>query len=196
MSVLFSLPEDDIPQIQQQMKAGVALPVTALDRAGVKPLATGALQTIDNQIDTTTGTFKLRAIYANDDESLFPNQFVNTQLLVDTLKNVVVAPTSAIQRGEVGAFVYTIGDDSLSHVTKVTLGTQDGAVVQVESGLSGGERVVIDGADRLREGAKVSVPAPGAPSAPPAAAGGGGRRAGGKPGGTSGAAVVAPAAKQ
>ena len=192
MSVLFSLPEDDIPAIQQQMKAGVALPVTALDRAGLKPLATGALQTIDNAIDTTTGTFKLRAIFANDDESLFPNQFVNTQLLVDTLKNVVVAPTSAIQRGEVGAFVYTVGSDSLSHVTKVTLGPQDGAVVQVVSGLNGGERVVIDGADRLREGAKVSVPAPGASGAPapapgaPAPAAAGGKRAGGKP--------VAPAA--
>ena len=180
MSVLFSLPEDDIPQIQQQMKAGVALPVTALDRAGLKPLATGALQTIDNEIDTTTGTFKLRAMFANDDESLFPSQFVNTQLLVDTLKNVVVAPTSAIQRGEVGAFVYTVGADNLSHVTKVTLGPQDGAVVQVVTGLSGGERVVIDGADRLKEGAKVSVPAAGAPGAA-APAGGGGRRAGGKP---------------
>lgn len=185
MSVLFSLPEDDIPAIQQQTKAGVALPVTALDRAGLKPLATGVLQTIDNEIDTTTGTFKLRAIFANDDETLFPNQFVNTQLLVDTLKNVVVAPTSAIQRGEVGAFVYTIGDDSLSHVTKVTLGPQDGAVVQVLTGLSGGERVVIDGADRLKEGAKVSVPAPAAAGAGAA----GGRRAGGRT-----AAPVAPAA--
>ena len=111
---------------------------------------------------------------------------------MDTLKNVVVAPTSAIQRGEVGAFVYTVGSDSLSHVTKVTLGPQDGAVVQVVSGLNGGERVVIDGADRLREGAKVSVPAPGASGAPapapgaPAPAAAGGKRAGGKP--------VAPAA--
>ncbi len=158
ISVLFSVPEDNIPQIQKQMKAGTALSVTAMDRADVTQLATGTLETIDNQVDTTTGTVKLRAIFANDDEALFPSQFVNAKLLVDTLHNVVTAPSSAIQRGEPGTFVYTIGADNVVHVTPVTLGPQDGAMVAVTKGLSGGERVVIDGADRLKEGARVSVP--------------------------------------
>jgi multidrug efflux system membrane fusion protein len=175
MSVLFSLPEDAIPQIQKQTKAGAKLSVAAYDRADVTKLADGQLQTIDNQVDTTTGTFKLRAIFQNTDDTLFPNQFVNAKLLVDTLKNVIVAPTAAIQNGAPGTFVYVIGADSLVHVTPVKLGHQDGEVAEVVSGLKGGERVVIDGADRLKDGAKVSVPAanaitPGAagPGSPPA----------------------------
>ncbi len=158
ISVLFSVPEDNIPEIQKQMKSGTKLAVTAMDRADVTQLATGTLETIDNQVDTTTGTVKLRAIFPNADEALFPSQFVNAKLLVSTLQNVVTAPTSAIQRGEPGTFVYTIGADNAVHVTPVTLGPQDGAMVAVTKGLSGGERVVIDGADRLREGARVSVP--------------------------------------
>jgi len=159
ISAIFSLPEDDIPQILKQMHAGSALAVNATDRTDTTSIADGTLSTIDNQVDTTTGTVKLRALFANDDEQLFPSQFVNAHLLVDTLKGAVVAPTSAIQRGEPGTFVYVVGDDSLVHVRPITLGPQDGAVVAITKGLSGGERVVVDGADRLRDGAPVTVPA-------------------------------------
>ena len=159
ISAVFSLPEDDIPQILTQMHTGRALAVTAADRTDTTTIATGQLSTIDNQVDTTTGTVKLRALFANDDEQLFPSQFVNAHLLVDTLKGAIVAPTSAIQRGEPGTFVYVVGDDSRAHVRPITLGPQDGAVVAVIKGLNGGERVVVDGADRLRDGAPVTVPA-------------------------------------
>ncbi len=165
ISVIFSVPEDNIPQIQKQMRAGMPLETDAWDRSNVTKLASGTLLTIDNQVDTTTGTVKLRSSFPNDDESLFPSQFVNARLLVNVLHDVVVAPTAAIQRGEPGTFVYVIGDDGVVHVKPLKLGTQDGLVVQVTDGLQGGERVVIDGADRLREGAKVVVPDPNAPAA-------------------------------
>jgi multidrug efflux system membrane fusion protein len=157
ISAVFSVPEDNIPAILKQMHAGVTLPVSATDRADVAQIATGVLSTLDNQVDTTTGTVKLRAIFANADESLFPSQFVNAHLLVDTLKGVVVAPTASIQRGQQGTYVYVIGDDGAAHVRPITLGPPDGAMVAVAKGLNAGERVVIDGADRLRDGAKVSV---------------------------------------
>jgi multidrug efflux system membrane fusion protein len=177
ISVLFSVPEDDIPQIQRQLHAGVTLPVVAFDRTDTTQLATGSLETIDNQVDTTTGTVKLRATFANTDEALFPSQFVNAHVLVRTLDNVVTAPTAAIQQGEPGTFVYVIGADDVVHVTPVTLGPQDGAMVEITKGLQGGERVVIDGADRLREGARVSVPTGGPAGPAPAAARGKARAA-------------------
>ncbi len=158
ISAIFSVPEDRIPAILKQTHAGNTLQVTATDRADVEKIATGTLATLDNQVDTTTGTVKLRALFPNADEALFPSQFINAHLLVDTLKNAVVAPSSAIQLGEPGTFVYVIGDDSLVHVRPITLGPQDGAMVAVLKGLQGGERVVIDGADRLRDGARVMVP--------------------------------------
>ena len=202
ISALFSLPEDDIPQILKQMHAGSALAVSASDRTDTTALAAGALSTIDNQVDTTTGTVKLRALFPNDDEQLFPSQFVNAHLLVDTLKNAVVAPTSSIQRGEPGTFVYVVGADSLAHVQPITLGPQDGAMVAVAKGLNGGERVVVDGADRLRDGAPVTVPAGAAGAAGPKALhggqGGGGPSGGQRhreqtpPGGDQPAAAPAP----
>jgi membrane fusion protein, multidrug efflux system len=160
ISAIFSLPEDDIPQVLKQMHAGSTLSVVARDRADAVTIANGALSTIDNQVDTTTGTVKLRALFPNDDEQLFPSQFVNAHLLVDTLKNVIEAPTAAIQRGEPGTFVFVVGDDGLVHVVPITIGPQDGNMVAVTKGLNGGERVVVDGADRLRDGAKVTVPVP------------------------------------
>jgi membrane fusion protein, multidrug efflux system len=171
ISVIFPVAEDYLPQIQRRIRANATLEVTAYDRTGSTKLSVGKLQTLDNQIDTTTGTVKLRAQFDNDDDSLFPNQFVNVRLLVDTLGDVTVMPTSAIQRGAPGTFVYLINADSTVTVKPVDLGPQSGERVAVRSGLSPGDRVVIDGADKLRNGAKVVVREPGGqgrPAAPPA----------------------------
>jgi multidrug efflux system membrane fusion protein len=184
ISVIFAVPEDNLPQIAARLKGGATLPVTAFDRANVKQLATGTLTTFDNQIDTTTGTFKLRASFANDDNALFPNQFVNARLLVDTLSGAVVVPNAAVQLGPNGNFVYVVKDDDTVTVRNIKIGPAAADRTAVSSGLAVGEKVVIDGADRLREGAKVAVrngPAPGAaqapgadqPSSPPAAGGSG-----------------------
>jgi multidrug efflux system membrane fusion protein len=155
ISVIFTLPEDDLPAIMKRLGAGATLPVTAYDRSQSEKLADGVLNTLDNQIDTTTGTVKLRAQFDNKDESLFPNQFVNVRLLVDVLKGAVVIPTAAIQRGAPGTFVYLIGADNKVSVRKIDLGPIDGERAAVQSGLEVGDRVVIDGADKLREGATV-----------------------------------------
>ena len=157
ISVVFSTPEDNLPPIAARLNAGATLPVTAFDRANVKQLATGTLTTYDNQVDVTTGTFKLRATFDNPDGVLFPNQFVNVRLLVDTLADAVLAPNAAIQLGANGSFVYVVGDDSTVAVRKVTTGPADATNTTIVSGLAVGENVVIDGADRLRDGAKVNV---------------------------------------
>lgn len=157
ISVLFSIAEDNLPMVQKQVHAGAKLPVTAYDRANVTELTTGELATLDNQIDTTTGTVKLRALFPNTDETLFPNQFVNARLLVDTLHDVVTVPTAAIQRGAPGTYTYLVGADATVTVRPVKMGVTDGDKVQIVSGLAVGDRVVIDGADRLREGAHVSA---------------------------------------
>jgi membrane fusion protein, multidrug efflux system len=168
ISVIFPVAEDYLPQIQRRLRANAILEATAYDRTGTTKLSVGKLQTLDNQIDTTTGTVKLRAQFDNDDDSLFPNQFVNVRLLVDTLRGATVMPTSAIQRGAPGTFVYLINPDSTVTVKTVDLGPQSGERVAVRSGLSPGDRVVIDGADKLRNGAKVVIREPGG-RAPPAA---------------------------
>ena len=126
----------------------------------MKQLAAGVLTTFDNQIDTTTGTFKLRATFANPDNVLFPNQFVNTRLLVDTLTGVVVVPNAAVQLGQQGSFVYVVKDDDTVTVRKVVTGATDATRTVVSSGLALGEKVVIDGADRLREGTKIRLAPP------------------------------------
>ena len=159
ISVVFTLPEDDLPLVLKHFRAGAKLPVVAYDRANQAQLATGVLGTIDNQVDTTTGTFKLRAMFDNTDEGLFPNQFVNARLLADTLHGVVTAPVAAIQRGAPGTFVYVVNADNTVSVRTVTLGPTDGDYAQVASGLAVGETVVVDGTDRLRDGARVSIPA-------------------------------------
>jgi multidrug efflux system membrane fusion protein len=155
ITVIFPVAEDNLPQISKRLKEAKMLPVTAFDRSNTSKLATGKLQTTDNQIDTTTGTLKLRAQFDNDDEMLFPNQFVNVTLLVDTLKGVTVMPTAGVQRGAPGTFVYLLNDDQTVTVKPVKLGPSSGDQIAVESGLSPGDRVVIDGADKLRNGAKV-----------------------------------------
>ena len=155
ISVIFTVAEDNLPPIVKRLRAGATLPVTAFDRGGAVKLATGMLKTLDNQIDTTTGTLKLRAEFANQDDSLFPNQFVNIQLLVDTLRDATVVPTSAIQRGAPGTFVYLVNADNTVTVKPVTLGPASAERIATQSGLAPGDRIVIDGADRLRNGAKV-----------------------------------------
>ncbi len=182
ITVVFSVPEDDLPEIMPQMSSGAALAVTVYDRANLHELATGKVLAVDNQIDTTTGTVKVRAQFDNTDNALFPNQFVNARLLIKTLQNVVTVPTSAIQRGSPGAYVYVINADSTVSVRQIGVGVIDGTTAEVRSGLAAGDRVVVDGSDRLRDGLKVSVAAQiGQP-----AAGASSNAAGGRSGGAGG----------
>jgi multidrug efflux system membrane fusion protein len=171
ISVLFSLPEDDLPAILTRFHGGAVLGVAAYDRSQTQLLATGRLGAVDNQVDVTTGTVKLRALFDNRDHILFPNQFVNIALTADVLKGALVMPVPAIQRGAQGTFVYKLKPDDTVTVQVVILGPQDGQRVVVQDGLKAGDKVVTDGADRLREGAQVEVPAAGTTPAPAAATG-------------------------
>jgi multidrug efflux system membrane fusion protein len=180
MSVLFTIPEDSLPSVRKRLKTGAVLDVTALDRAQKETLGKGKLSTTDNQVDTTTGTVKLRAMFDNADESMFPNQFVNIQLLVDTVKDATVVPVAAVQRGQPGTYVYLVKADETVHVQVIETGDTDGTNIAVTKGLAVGDQVVIDGVDRLRDGAKVRKPAP--PGTAPA---------GGKP--AAGGTFTAPA---
>jgi membrane fusion protein, multidrug efflux system len=155
ITVVFTLPEDEIPPLLKRLHAGVTLPVTAYDRSNTRQLATGTLQSIDSQIDTTTGTIKLKALFPNTDESLFPQQFVNVVLLLDTLHGVTLVPQAAIQRGAPGTYVYLVNADQTVSVRKVAVGPGDATNVSISEGLKVGDRVVVDGADKLKEGAKV-----------------------------------------
>lgn len=157
ISVLFTVPEDNLQAIAKRTQAGAVLPATALDRTGATKIADGSMQSFDSQIDPTTGTIKLRAIFPNDDRLLYPNQFVNIRLLLDTHKGVTTMSTAGIQRGAPGTFVYIVNDDSTVSVRPVKLGVTEGERVEVLSGLTPGERIVIDGADKLRDGAKVVI---------------------------------------
>src|SRR6202453_3691191 len=157
-TVEFAVPEDSLPQIMARAHSGAVLPVTAFDRANVTQLATGQLAATDTQVNTTTGTVMLRANFENSDEALFPSQFVNVVMLLDTLKDVVTVPVRAVQRGAPGNYVYLVADDDTVSVHPITLGAQDGDFYAATAGLSPGDRVVTDGADRLRDGAKVSIP--------------------------------------
>jgi len=175
ITVIFSIPEDELPDVMPQISAGTALQVSAFDRANRKQLATGKVSAIDNQVDTTTGTVKVRAQFDNADNSLFPNQFVNARLLVKTLHNVVTVPTAAIQRGAPngvsGSYVYVVNADNSVAVVPIAIGPTDGGNAAVNSGLTSGQRVVVDGADRLRDGLRVNVASvDGHAVAPPAAA--------------------------
>lgn len=189
ISVVFTMAEDNLPQIAKRLRAGASLPVTAFDRSGTNKLATGTLKTLDNQIDTTTGTVKLRAEFANDDDGLFPNQFVNVQLLVDTLHDATVVPTSAIQRGAPGTFVYLVNADNTVAVRPVTLGPSSAERVAIQSGLAPGDRVVVDGADKLRNGARIALR--NAEGGPGGGGPGGGRGPGSGPGGGGGSGGAA-----
>jgi len=166
ISVIFTVAEDNLPAVMKRVRAGASLPVSAFDRTGTTELGTGTLDTVDNQIDTTTGTVKLRAIFDNRDEVLFPNQFVNVRLLVNTMQDTDIVPVSAIQRGAPGTFVYVVSPENTVTVAKVKLGPSDGQRIAILSGLQPGESVVVDGTDRLRDGAKVTL----APNKPNGAA--------------------------
>jgi multidrug efflux system membrane fusion protein len=159
ISVIFTTSEDNLPAIMKQLRAGTQMSVTAYNRNNTAPLALGFLETTDNQIDTTTGTVKLRATFANADQLLFPNQFVNARLLVDTIRNATIVPTSAVLNGSSGSFVYVVKPDNTVTVRQIKTGPVDGEHTSIVSGLQTGERVVIDGSDRLREGAKITIPA-------------------------------------
>jgi membrane fusion protein, multidrug efflux system len=157
ISVLFTVPEDNLQAISKRIQDGAILPAAAYDRSGAKKLADGTLQTFDSQIDPTTGTIKLRAQFTNESRALYPNQFVNIRLLLDTHKDVTTMPTAGVQRGVPGTFVYLVNDDNTVSVRKIDLGVTDGDRVEVRTGLNPGDRIVIDGADKLRDGAKINV---------------------------------------
>ncbi|HLX16343.1 MAG TPA: MdtA/MuxA family multidrug efflux RND transporter periplasmic adaptor subunit [Bradyrhizobium sp.] len=167
ISVLFTVPEDNLQSIAKRIQAGAQLPATAYDRSNSIKIVDGTLQTFDSQIDQTTGTIKLRALFSNEDRVLYPNQFVNIRLLLDTHKDVTSISTSGIQRGVPGTFVYLINADNTVSVRPVKLGVTDGDRVEVLSGLTPGDRVVIDGADKLRDGAKINVRSETNPTASP-----------------------------
>ena len=157
IDLIFTLPEGNIATIVQAQKAGKTLTVEAWDRTNTRKLSDGTLLSLDNQIDTTTGTIKLKARYSNLDDALFPNQFVNARLLVDTEQNAVVIPTAALQMGSEGHFVWTLSENNTVSKHLVTTGIQDSEKVVITAGLSAGTRVVTDGIDRLTDGAKVEV---------------------------------------
>jgi multidrug efflux system membrane fusion protein len=173
ISVIFTLPEDNIPQVLKQVRDPKSkITVDAFNRDNTVKLASGVLSTVDNTVDPTTGTFKLRAVFPNADEALFPNQFVNVSMLIDVVKGATVVSTSAIERGQQGSFVYVVGPDNKVSARTVTLGATEGERVAVLTGVSPRDKVVVDGADRLKDGMEVD------PQFPNQAAGGAGKGAG------------------
>lgn len=157
ITAIFTLPEDDVPVVMKLFNDGAALVATAYDRTLSAKLATGRLVSTDNQIDPATGTVKLRAEFDNQDNSLFPNQFVNIELKISTQHDAILAPSSSIQRGSQGAFVYKLKDDNTVSVQPVKLGVAQNDIVAVSEGLAEGDKVVTQGVDKLRDGAHVAV---------------------------------------
>jgi len=160
ITVVFPLPQDNLTILMKRWRAGTNLPTQAYDQEGKVLLASGKLLAIDNQIDTTTGTVKLKAIFDNKDNKLFPNQFVNVRLKVDTLRNATVIPTAAVQRGSIGTFAYVVKDDKTITVKTLKLAPAEGDNVVVLEGVAPGEMVVTVGGDKLREGTKVEIMTP------------------------------------
>jgi multidrug efflux system membrane fusion protein len=156
-TVIFPIPEDNLPQVLARLKTGEPLPVEAYDREMRQRLALGRLLTVDNQIDPATGTVRLKAIFANEKNELFPNQFVNARLLVEVRRGATVVPASAIQRGPQGTFVYVVKADRTATVRPISVGEIQEGEASIRSGLSPGDLVVVDGADRLREGSRVEL---------------------------------------
>ena len=183
IAVLFSLPQDQLPQVNAKLRAGVQLTVEAFNRDNTEKIATGKLLTIDNEIDTTTGTYRLKSVFNNSDNALFPNQFVNVRLFVDTKHDLTIVPSPAIQRGPQGTFVYVVGSDNTVKIRPVTIALTTGNSIGLSSGVDTGDVVVIDGQDKLQDGSRVNptmatsgsagpgpspVPAPPSSSAPAA----------------------------
>lgn len=165
IAVLFSLPETQLPPVLAQMRAGKTLVVQAYDRSDTQKVATGVLETVDNQIDVATGTVKLKARFENADQALFPNQFVNVHLVVETRPDVTAIPVAAVQQGSIGSYVFLVQADDTVAVRPVQLGAINGNWVAVNQGLEPGDRVVVEGTDRLRAGSRVQVVASPDPSA-------------------------------
>jgi multidrug efflux system membrane fusion protein len=157
IAVIFALPQDQLSQVLSKLHSGTQLPVDAYDRDDVTKIATGKLLTIDNQIDTTTGTYKLKSEFSNEKNSLFPNQFVNVHLLVDTKHNVTIVPSTAIQRGPQGTYVYLAQRDNTVKIQRVTVALASGSSVGVSTGLQAGDNVVVDGQDKLQDGSKIEA---------------------------------------
>jgi len=178
VTVIFTIPQDNLPSLMPRLRSGEKLPVEAYDREQKKKLAAGTLLTVDNQIDPATGTIKLKAQFPNADGSLFPNQFVNVRMLLDTRRGATLVPNAAVVRGGQGTFVYVVKEDRTVELRKVSVGMAEGDSVSVESGLAPGELMVVEGSDRLRDGAKVDIP----DAASRAAAAEGGAGKGGKGG--------------
>jgi multidrug efflux system membrane fusion protein len=157
IAVLFTTPEDSLPAVLKKLRAGIALPVDAYNRDKTEKLSSGKLLTVDNTIDATTGTSKLKAIFDNNDNALFPNQFVNIRLLVDTQANQVIVPEVAVQQGANGPFVYMVGDDAKVTVRPVKPGITEGSDAQILDGLKEGDTVITDGTDKLQSGSRVRI---------------------------------------
>ena len=157
ISVIFTIPEDNLPAVLGRMNGGQQLTVDAFDREQKKKLATGTLLTVDNQIDPNTGTVRLKAVFPNEDGALFPNQFVNARLLLEVKHGVTLVPSAAVQRGAKGTFVYVVNEDRTVAVRPVTVGVSHGEDASINSGLTPDELVVVDGTEKLREGSKVEV---------------------------------------
>ena len=193
VTVIYPVPEDNVPRIVKRMQTAQSVPVDAFDRGGKTRLATGRLLTMDNQIDTATGTVKVKAEFPNTDGALFPNQFVNVRMVVETHEDTTLVPTAAIQRGAPGTFVFLVKEDKTVAVTPVQVGAVSGETTEVSKGLAPGNLVVVDGADKLRDGASVELidaaaraaqqAAPPSPNPPGAGKGGNGQGRRGKGGG-------------
>jgi multidrug efflux system membrane fusion protein len=189
ITVVFSVPQDNVAAVMKRVQSGDKLPVEAWDRELKARLATGVLASVDNVVDPATGTVKLRAQFPNDDSALFPNQFVNVRMKLDTVREAVVIPSSAVQRGAQGFFVYVVKPDQIATVRAVKPGTVDAQRIAITEGLAPGDVVVIDGMDRLREGVRVEVtqrPEFKPPVEGPRGAGKGTRREGKAPPGAAG----------
>jgi multidrug efflux system membrane fusion protein len=158
IDVVFTVPEDNVPQIVGRQRSGASLPVTVFNRGGVEALAQGQLSTLDNQIDTGTGTVKAKARFTNGSGALFPNQFVNARMLVDVLCNAVVVPTTAVRHGSQGDYVFVLQPDRTAKMVSITTGAGTGETVSVTKGLMGNETVITEGGDRLRDGSQVNLP--------------------------------------
>ena len=190
ITVVFTLPQDNLPVVLKRLQSGERIPVEALDRDQNQKnqLAAGVLLTVDNQIDTTTGTVRLKAQFPNDDGRLFPNQFVNVRMLIDVRRDATTVPSAALQRGARGPFVYVVKEDRTVTLREVKTGPSEADATVIEAGIEPGELIVVDGMDRLREGGKVELPtaekdAAGKGGDPERKKGRGNRRKGGDKGG-------------
>jgi membrane fusion protein, multidrug efflux system len=163
IAVIFTIAEDHLPQVMKKMNAGQKLTVEAWDRDNQHKIATGSLLTIDNQIDQSTGTVRFKAVFDNADLSLFPNQFVNARLLIDTRNGALIAPSAAIQRSPDNTFVYVVNPNNTVETRNIVAGPEEADQTIIEQGLEGGEQVVIDGIDKLQPGSRVSISRPAAP---------------------------------